>query len=62
MYKFGEKVIIRDGSLLDGAEGIVYRIEAERISVLLDKEVFWHVASEHLDYLLPPAPDHSGHR
>lgn len=43
MFKYGEKVIIRDGSLLDGAQGVVYRIGEQQISVLLEKEVVWHV-------------------
>ena len=43
MLKFGDKVIIRDGSPLDGVEGIIYRIEVNRISVLLEREVVWPV-------------------
>lgn len=47
MLKFGDKVIIRDSSALDGVEGVVYRIDEEKISVLLDKEVIWPV--DHCD-------------
>lgn len=43
MIKFGDKVIIRDGSRLDGVEGIVYRVDADRVSILLDREVIWYV-------------------
>jgi len=41
--KFGDKVIIRDGSSVDGCAGVVYRLEGEVAVVLLDKEVFWPV-------------------
>lgn len=46
MLKFGDGVIIRDGSLLDGQNGIVYSVEGNRVAVLVDREVFWPVASE----------------
>ncbi|MDT8442675.1 MAG: hypothetical protein RQ722_00145 [Desulfuromonadales bacterium] len=49
MLKFGDRVIIRDGSPLDGAEGVVYRIEENRISVLLEREVIWHVDVEAIE-------------
>ena len=49
MFKFGDKVIIRDGSLLDGVLGVVYRIDDDRISVLLEQEVIWHVSPELLE-------------
>lgn len=57
MFKFGDKVIIRDGSLLDGTEGIVYRIETERLSVLLDKEVLWLVAEADLEHVAAKASE-----
>ena len=41
--KFGDKVIIRDGSRVDGCVGIVYRLEDEKAVVLLDNEVLWPV-------------------
>lgn len=41
--KFGDKVRIKDGSLLDGCDGIAYRLEEERIFVLLDRQVLWPV-------------------
>lgn len=47
--KFGDKVTIRDGSLLDGCKGIIYRLEEGKAVVLLDKEVLWPVAEVDLD-------------
>jgi len=41
--KFGDKVRIMDGSKVDGCVGIVYRMEAEKAVVLLDREVLWPV-------------------
>ena len=55
MLKFGDKVIIRDNSVLHGIEGVVYRIDAEKISVLLDKEVIWPVEQCHLEKIDPAA-------
>ncbi len=49
--KFGDKVIIRDGSLLDGCNGLVYRLEEGKAVVLLDKEVLWPVAEADLELL-----------
>ncbi len=49
MLKFGDKVIIRDGSPLDGVEGVVYRLEEDQVSVLLEKEVVWHVSPEKIE-------------
>ena len=49
MYKFGDKVVIRDGSELNGVTGIVYQIDEDKVSVLLDKEVIWHVDPCDLD-------------
>ena len=43
MLKFGDKVIIRDKSALEGVEGVVYRIADGQITVLLDREVLWPV-------------------
>jgi hypothetical protein len=45
IYKFGDKVIIRNGSSLDG---VVSPIETVHISVLLGKEVVWDVHIETL--------------
>ncbi len=42
--RFGDKVIVRDGSELDGCIGVVYRLEENKAYVLLDKEVLWPVA------------------
>ena len=53
MFKFGDKVIIRDGSPLDGVEGVAYRIQKDHISVLLEKEVVWHVRFENLVAVKP---------
>ena len=47
--KFGDKVIIRDGSLLEGSNGIIYRLEEGKAIVLLDKEVLWPVAETDLE-------------
>lgn len=47
--KFGDKVKIRDGSQVDGCVGIIYRLEAENILVLLDKEVLWPVKQQCLE-------------
>ena len=47
--KFGDKVVIRDGSRVDGCVGIVYRLEDEKAVVLLDKEVLWPVERHSLD-------------
>jgi len=49
MLKFGDKVIIRDGSALDGVEGVVYRIADRTISVLLDREVIWPVDPDRVE-------------
>ena len=45
MYKFGDKVVIRDGSELNGVTGIVYQIDEDKVFVLIDKEVIWPVNS-----------------
>lgn len=47
--KFGDKVIIKDNSALDGVEGVVYRIGNGRVTVLLDKEVLWPVDQRDLE-------------
>ena len=49
--KFGDKVTIRDGTLLDGSSGIIYRLEEGEAVVLLDKEVLWPVAEADLEFL-----------
>lgn len=49
MFKFGDKVIIRDGTRLDGTPGIVYRIERDQVSVLLEREVIWPVDQVNLE-------------
>ena len=46
--KYGDKVIIHDGSRVDGCTGIVYHVNEETILVLLDKEVFWPVRRDRL--------------
>ena len=47
--KFGDKVVVRDGSKLDGCIGVVYRLDGERAFVLLDKEVLWPVEQHSLE-------------
>lgn len=49
MFRYGEKVIIRDGSRLDGAVGVVYRVNNGEVQVLIDREVFWVVAETLLE-------------
>ena len=46
--KFGDKVVIQDGSKVDGCVGIVYRLNEETVQVLLDKEVIWPVKKENV--------------
>lgn len=47
--KFGDKVVVRDGSQVDGNVGVVYRVEEENILVLLEKEVIWPVVRHSLE-------------
>lgn len=49
MLKFGDKVIIRDKSALEGVEGVVYRIGGRQVTVLLDREVLWPVDQSDLE-------------
>lgn len=49
MFRYGDKVIIRDGSMLDGSVGIVYRVNDNEVQVLLDREVFWIVSENRLE-------------
>ena len=56
MVKFGDKVIIRDGSRLDGTAGIVYRVDPDRISVLLDREVIWDVDPADIELMQQDLP------
>lgn len=49
MLKFGDKVIIRDKSALEGVEGVVYRIADGQVTVLLDREVLWPVDQSDLE-------------
>jgi len=53
MFRYGEKVLIRDGSKLDGTVGVVYRVNDGAVLVLIDKEVLWPVAETALER---PAP------
>lgn len=46
---YGARVVIRDGSRLDGAEGIVFRVKEGVAQVLLDREVFWLVDERDLE-------------
>lgn len=47
--KFGDKVIIKDGSQVEGCVGIIYRLEDDKVVVLLDKEVLWPVNKNMLE-------------
>lgn len=49
IFRYGEMVIIRDGSMLDGAQGVVYSVKDGQVLVLLDREVFWEVAEQRLE-------------
>jgi hypothetical protein len=49
MFRYGEKVVIRDGSKLDGSCGIVYSVKDGQVMVLVDREVLWPVAETHLE-------------
>lgn len=51
LVHYGAKVIIRDGSGLDGKEGIVVRAKDGEVQVLLDQEVFWIVAEQKVEPL-----------
>ena len=44
--KFGDKVIIQDGTRVDGCVGVVYRLDEKTVHVLLDKEVIWPVSRD----------------
>jgi hypothetical protein len=57
MYKFGDKVVIRDGSALNGVASIVCQIDEDKVSVLIDKEVIWPVDTCDLDYVIIPSVD-----
>ena len=54
MLKFGDKVIIRDKSALEGVEGVVYRIAEGQVTVLLDREVLWPVGQGELEKVDKP--------
>ena len=49
MFRYGDKVVIRDGSPLDGCAGIVYSTKDGLVQVLIDREVFWMVAERKLE-------------
>lgn len=46
MFRYGDKVTIRDGSRLDGAVGTVYQVKDGLVLVLVDREVFWPVNAD----------------
>lgn len=41
MFRYGERVVIRDGSKLDCSLEIVYRVKDGQVMVLIDREVNW---------------------
>jgi len=47
--KFGDQDVIRDGSLLEGSAGIVWRHEDDKAVVLLEKEVLWPLKQDKLE-------------
>ena len=59
-YRYGDKVIIRDGSSLDGTVGIAYNVKEGRVLVLLDREVFWEVSEQWLEPFAGSSPATSG--
>lgn len=62
MIKYGDKVIIRDQSNLDGCVGLVYKIVDDQMAhVLLDREVIWPVRIDELEPASAPAEDFSPH-
>ena len=52
MVRYGNTVMIHDGSLLEGAIGIAYDVKPERVWVLIDREVFWGVSPENLEVVV----------
>lgn len=56
MVKYGDKVIIHDGSRLDGCRGIVYKVvDEDVVQILLDREVIWPVRIDDLELVSNPA-------
>lgn len=51
MVRYGDTVMIHDGSLLDGIIGFAYDVKAEQVLVLLEREVFWSVAPDKLQVI-----------
>jgi hypothetical protein len=51
MVRFGNTVMIHDGSALEGAVGIAYDVKPERVLVLLDREVLWPVDPQLLEVI-----------
>ena len=49
VIRYGEEVIIRDGSRLDGVRGIVYQVKDGKILVLIEREILWPVAETHVE-------------
>lgn len=49
MFRYGEKVVIRDSSKIDGAHGIVYQVKDGQVLVLIEREVMWLVNETQLE-------------
>ena len=49
MFRYGEKVTIRDDTALAGCQGLVYSVKDGQVLVLLDREVFWEVSERQLE-------------
>ncbi|PLX87875.1 MAG: hypothetical protein C0614_02765 [Desulfuromonas sp.] len=61
MIKYGDKVIIRDGSRLDGCVGIVYKlVDDQQAHVLLDREVVWPIRIKDLEVMSDSAESGGG--
>ncbi|MDT8442037.1 MAG: hypothetical protein RQ723_10295 [Desulfuromonadales bacterium] len=57
MIRYGDKVIVRDLSEVDGCSGVVYKVvDAQMVHVLLDREVIWPVNISQLE-LVTPSPE-----
>ncbi|PLX87244.1 MAG: hypothetical protein C0614_03140 [Desulfuromonas sp.] len=56
MIRYGDKVIICDGSRLNGFVGIVYKLADDKTAhVLLEREVIWPVKIDKLELVSTPA-------
>lgn len=54
LIKYGDTVMIRDNTRLDGLSGLVIKVCQNNFTaqILLDREVIWHVKLEDLEPVL----------